>query len=159
MKHDLFSKCIKIVIAGTTLIGAVACAYVLPEMVRVFERWYPEFSYWSLPWMILIYVCAVPCFGAMGVSWKIADNIGKDKSFTMQNAMLFKVFSILALIDSIVFGAGSVVYTFLGMNHPGLMLLDLLVVFFGLAVFVCMAALSYLVGKAANLQEDSDLTI
>ena len=109
--------------------------------------------------MILIYACAVPCFGAMGVSWKIADNIGKDKSFTMQNAMLFKVFSILALIDSIIFGAGSVVYTFLGMNHPGLMLLDLLVVFFGLAVFVCMAALSYLVGKAANLQEDSDLTI
>ena len=37
--------------------------------------------------------------------------------------------------------------------------MDILIVFAGLAVYVCTAALSYLVAKAANLQEDSDLTI
>ncbi len=159
MKHDLFSKCIKIVIAGTTLIGVVSCAYLIPELARVFQRWYPELTYWVLPWLILIYVCAVPCFAAMIVAWKIADNVGKDRSFTMDNSRLFKIFSILALADSAVFGATCLIYWFLGMNHPGLVLLQFFIVFAGLAIFVCMAALSYLVAKAASLQEDSDLTI
>ena len=77
----------------------------------------------------------------------------------MTNAKLFKVFSILALVDSAVFGVASIVYWLLGMNHVGLLLVDFLIVFAGLAVFVCTAALSYLVGKAAVLQEDSDLTV
>ncbi len=159
MKHDLFSKCIKIVIAGTALIGVVSCAYLIPELVRVFKNWYPELSYWVVPWLILIYACAVPCFGALVVSWMIAGNIGKDKSFTMDNANLFKIISIMALATSIVFGTGSIVYTFMGMNHAGLLLIQFLIVFVGLAIFVCMAAMSYLVAKAAGLQEDSDLTI
>jgi len=54
---------------------------------------------------------------------------------------------------------GSIAFTLLGMNHPGLILVDLLIVFMGLAVFVCTSALSYLVGKAATLQEDNNLTI
>ena len=159
MKHDIFSKCIKIVIVGTTLIGLVCCIYLIPELVRVFKMWYPEFSYWTLPWVILLYACALPCFAAMVIAWMIAGNIGKDKSFTMENSKLFKIFSMLALVDSAVFGLGSIVYTLMGMNHPGLLLIDFLIVFAGMAVFVCTAALSYLVGKAATLQEDNDLTI
>ena len=65
----------------------------------------------------------------------------------------------MALVTSIVFGTGSIVYTFMGMNHAGLLLIQFLIVFVGLAIFVCMAAMSYLVAKAAGLQEDSDLTI
>ena len=159
MKHDIFSKWIKVVIIGTALIGIGACAYLVPELFRAFKRWYPELTSWVAPWMSLIYVCAAPCFAALVTGWLIADNIGKDKSFTMKNAGLFKLFSLLALGDSIVFGVGSLVYTLLGFNHPGLLLIQMLIVFVGLAIFVCMAALSYLVGKAAALQEDSDLTI
>ncbi len=159
MKHDIFSKWIKVVIIGTALIGIGACGYLLPELVRVFKRWYPELTHWALPWQILIYICALPCFAALVVGWLIADNIGKDQSFTKKNASLFNIFSLLALGDSVFFGVSCIVYAFLGMNHPGLLLIQFLVVFVGLAIFVCMAALSYLVGKAANLQEDSDLTI
>ena len=45
------------------------------------------------------------------------------------------------------------------MNHPGVILMLLLVVFAGVAVAVAAAALSHLVKKAAVLQEESDLTI
>ncbi len=159
MKPELFSRFLRVVIIGVTLIGIACCAYVIPEMGRTFESHYPEFSNWVLPWVILLYVCAAPCFVAMGLSWRIAGNIGRDRSFCMENAKLFKIFAILALVDSAVFGAGSIVYTFAGMNHPGLVLIDLLIVFAGLAIFVITSALSYLVAKAAGLQEDSDLTI
>ena len=159
MKHDLFSKWLRGIIIGTTLVGVLTLTFIIPELAGTFKEKYPEFAYWVLPWLILIYACAIPCFIAMGISWKIAVNIGRNESFTLENAKLFKIYSILALADSIVFFAGSVIYTLCGMNHPGLMIMDILIVFAGLAVYVCTAALSYLVAKAANLQEDSDLTI
>ncbi|MCR5345791.1 MAG: DUF2975 domain-containing protein, partial [Lachnospiraceae bacterium] len=92
-------------------------------------------------------------------SWKIATNIGRDKGFTMENAGLFKIYSVLALIDTIVFLSGSIIYMFCGINHPGILLISLFIAFVGFAVYVCTAGLSYLVAKAATLQEDNDLTI
>lgn len=159
MKHDRLAKLLKIIIVGTTLLGIFAAAYFIPDHAKTFKEMYPEFSHWLLPWLILLYTCAVPCFVAMGISWKIATNIGHDKGFTMENAKLFKVYSILALADTIVFLDGSIVFMFCGINHPGILLISLFIAFVGFAIYVCTAGLSYLVEKAATLQEDSDLTI
>lgn len=159
MKPTVFAKCLKVVIIGTTLIGLACCIYVIPEIMEIFRTEYPEFAGWLLPWKILLYVCSVPCFIAMFVCWRIAGNIQKDRSFIKENARLFKIFSFLALGDSAVFMCGSIVYFILGMNHPGLLIVEMLVVFAGMAVFVCTAALSYLVSQAASLQDDVDLTI
>lgn len=159
MKPNVFAKWLKVVIIGTTLIGLACCIYVIPSLMDTFISMYPEFSYWVLPWKILLYVCSVPCFIAMFICWKIAQNIQNDRSFCVENANLFKIFSYLALGDSVVLMLGSFIYFFLGMNHPGLLIAEMLVVFAGFAVFVCTAALAYLVAQAANLQEDSDLTI
>jgi len=159
MKPTVFVKCLKAVIIGTTLIGLACFVYVIPSLMEVFISQYPEFSYWVLPWKVLMYVCALPCFVAMPICWKIAQNIKNDNSFCIENATLFKIFSYLALGDSLVYMIGSFTLFFMGMNHPGLLIGDMMVVFVGFAVFVCTSALSYLVAQAANLQEDSDLTI
>jgi len=47
----------------------------------------------------------------------------------------------------------------LNMNHPGILLLSLLICFVGVAVTVAAACLSHLVRKAAKLQDESDLTV
>ena len=65
----------------------------------------------------------------------------------------------LAAGDSIFFFVMNIIYMFLGMNHPGIVLASLIVTFIGVAVTVAAAALSHLVIKASKLQEDSDLTI
>lgn len=159
MTPNVFAKWLKVVIVGTTLVGIACCTYVIPFAMGTFLMEYLEFSNWIIPWKILLYVCAIPCFVAMGISWKIAENIQHDKSFCMENARLFQIFSHLAIGDTVVFSIGSIVYFFCGMNHPGMVIVELLIVFAGMAVFVITAALSYLVAQAANLQEDSDLTI
>ena len=159
MKPNIFAKLLMVIIIGTTLIGLGCCFVVVPDFMTLFPSYYPEFSNWIIPWMVLIYICAVPCFGAMGISWKIASNIRKDRSFCYENARLFRIFSYLALGDSIVLGLGSVAYWLCGLNHPGLLVIEFLVVFVGLAIYACTSALSYLVAQAAALQEDSDLTI
>ena len=47
----------------------------------------------------------------------------------------------------------------LNMSHPGMTLMSMLIAFFGVAVSIASAALSHLIVKAADLQEQSDLTI
>ena len=159
MKHDTFAKWLKAVIAGVIIIGLTCCVYIVPQLSVLMAEKYPELSSWVIPWRIVVYVCAVPCFAAMVIAWMIATNIEKDKSFCMANAKLFKIFSFLALGDSIFLLLALIVLWILGYNHPGLMLIELLVVFCGLAIFIITSALSYFVAKAASLQEENDLTI
>lgn len=159
MNPNVFSKWLKVVIIGTTLIGIASCVYVIPECGSIFRMRYPEFAGWVYPWMILLYACSIPCFAAMVICWKIAANINNDMSFSSENAKLFKLFSYLAAGDTAAFFAGCVVFLAAGINHPGMLIIEMLIVFVGIAVFVCTAALSYLVAQAANLQEESDLTI
>lgn len=159
MTHDKFAKRLKIVIIGTTLIGILICFLLIPYMGDYMVQRYPEYKYAKLPWMIFIYISGIPCFIAMGLSWKITSNIGADKSFCKENAKLFNIFSKLALVDSIFFFMVSLIFELVGLNHPGILLFSFLIVFFGLAVYICMGALSYLVSKATVLQEDNDLTI
>ena len=96
----------------------------------------------------------MPLFG-----WMIAGNIGRDRSFCMDNAKYLKWISWLAAGDAIYFFAGNVVMLFANMNHPGVIIISLFVIFAGVAIAVAAAALSHLVKKAAVLQEESDLTI
>ena len=93
------------------------------------------------------------------MGWKIAVNIGKDRSFTLENARLLQIISWLAAGDAAFFFLGNIVLFFLNMNHPGILLISLLICFAGVAVAVAAACLSHLVRKAADLQEQSDLTI
>ena len=86
-------------------------------------------------------------------------NIGKDRSFCVENARLLKWISALAAADAAFFFLGNILYLLLGWSHPGVTLLCLLVVFVGVAISVAAAALSHLVMKAAALQEQSELTI
>ena len=85
--------------------------------------------------------------------------IGRDRSFTEENARSLKWVAWLAAGDACFFFAGNVLLLLLNMSHAGVFLLSLLVVFTGAAIAVAAAALSHLVGKAAALQEQSDLTI
>ena len=159
MEQKALSKWLKIIIIGVGICGLVGYFLVIPSFGQSLARQYPEFSGRYLPWLIFIWVTAIPCYIALFFGWKIAANIGGDRSFSVENANLLKWISWLAAGDSIYFFAGNVALLLLGMSHPGVVLASLLVVFAGVAITVAAAALSHLVRKAAALQEESDLTI
>ena len=65
----------------------------------------------------------------------------------------------MALFDVTFFFIGNVVFLFLDMNHPSIVIASLLIVFVGVAVAVAAVVLSHLIEKAAVLKEQTDLTI
>ena len=159
MNQKKLAAWLKGIIIGIGLCGIVICFVILPDIGESFRVSYPEFAGWYWPWMIFLWCAAVPCFAALAMGWKVAENIGRDRSFSEANARLLQHIAWLAAGDTAFFFSGNVVLTFLSMNHPGILLASLLICFAGVAVTVAAVCLSHLVYKAADLQEQSDLTI
>lgn len=159
MEQRTLVQWLKILVIFAAVCGVGICVGALPPMGRSFVDKYPELSYCYWPWLLFLWVLAVPCFMALVLAWKVFTNIEKDNSFCMENAEYLKKFSYLAAWDSAVLFVGNAVYLLLGMNHPSLFLTCILVMFAGIAIAVASACLSHLIRKAALLQEESDLTI
>ena len=159
MEQSKLSVWLKWILIGIGLCGAVVYGYILPVWGQELVRQYPEFAgrYW--PWLIFLWLTAIPCYLVLGNGWGIAGDIGADRSFSMKNARRLKQISQLAAGDAAFFFVGNVGMLLLDLSHPGVLLLSLVVVFAGVSVSVAAAALSHLVYKAAKLQEENELTI
>ena len=159
MEQKHLSKWLKLILIGVGICGLILYAAVIPMYGLSLRTLYPEFSNRFWPWLIFIWVSGIPCFMVIYFAWKIATNIGKDLSFTEQNASFLKKISALSVGDAGFFFVGNIVLLFLNMSHPGVVIASFGICFIGVAVAVVSAVLSYLVKKAAALQEQIDLTI
>ncbi len=159
MNQQKLSAWLKGVLIGVGLCGLVVCFAILPALGDSLIEGSPEFASWRWPWLIFLWVTALPCYAALAAGWRIAASIGRDRSFSEDNARLLQRVAWLAAGDTAFFFLGNVVFMLLSMNHPGVLLASLLICFGGVAVAVAAACLSHLVRKAADLQEQSDLTI
>lgn len=160
MKQRKLANWLKAAIIGAGVCGLLVYALVIPmlgQMVAAIENGVYDHCYW--PWLLMIWATGVPCCIALGLAWRIAGSIGKNRAFTQQNAKLLKAIAALAAGDAAFFFAANIVYLFLNMNHPGIVLFSLLPVLAGAAIAIAAAALSHLVAQAAALQEQSDWTI
>lgn len=159
MKQESLSRWLKIITIGMALIGAVLYFAVFPVLGNEMAELYPEYAHCFYPWLIFLWLTAVPCYIVLVLVWKIAGNIGKDNSFCKENAVMMKNISLLAAIDSAFFFIGNIVYWLIGFNHPSILLASFVVVFIGVAFSIAAAALSHLIYKAADMKEENDLTI
>ena len=119
----------------------------------------PEFAYCYYPWLIVLWISAIPCYLVLLNGWKIATEIARDNSFSLENAHYLKRICMFALADSAYFFIANLVLFFLNMNHPAILLASLFADFAGVVVAVTAAGLSHLVLKAAAIQQENELTI
>ncbi|MBR1742050.1 MAG: DUF2975 domain-containing protein [Lachnospiraceae bacterium] len=159
MEQKSLSRLLKGIVAGAGICGLIIYLILLPYIGQGILADYPEFSDRYYPWLVFLWITGIPCYVALFFGWQIAESIGRDESFTNQNAQRLKKISYLAIGDAAFFFIGNLVYLCMNMNHPGVVIFSLFVVFVGIVISVIAAALSHLVKKAAVLQEESDLTI
>lgn len=159
MTQKSLSKWLKGVILGIAVCGLIIYAGLIPLFGKDLAQANPEFAYCYYPWLIVLWISAVPCSLVLYYGWRITVEIAKDNSFSMENAFYLKRISSLAILDSGYFFIANLVLLFLNMNHPGIFLASLFVDFAGVVVAVAAAALSHLVQKAAEIQQENELTI
>lgn len=159
MKSTSIERCLKGIIIGLSVCGVLVYALLLPAFGDSMRIQYPEFSHWYYPWLTFLWLTVVPCYFTLAAAWKVAVNIGKGHSFSYENGRCFKKISYYAFSDSVFFFTGNMLFWLFGINHPGIVIVSLVIVFFGLSISLASKALSQLVDDAAVLKEESDLTI
>ena len=159
MNQNNFSKWLKIIIIGIGLCGVVVYLILLPFWGKSVFLAMPEFTHCYWPWLILFWITGVPCYAALFLGWKISTEIGRDNSFSMENAVSMKKISMLAIFDTLIFFIGNITFLILNISHPGILLISLILDSFGIAVAVTALVVSHLIYKAAKLQEDTQFTI
>ncbi len=171
MNQKAFANWLKAILVGVGIGGVLLYFVVLPIIgTNLAVSWsfdsrisddpwqmFLESCYWV--WLIFLWCSGVPCFTVLGYCWKIATRIGRDQSFSVENAKAFRVISWLAAGDAAFFFVGNIVLLLVNYSHPGIFLCAMLVVFVGVAVAIGAACLSHLVQKAAELQDEHELTI
>ncbi|MDO4332322.1 MAG: DUF2975 domain-containing protein [Eubacteriales bacterium] len=148
MKRTSLSGWLKFSIADIGICVLILYALVIPMLGQAVA--YAEngvYDYCYRPWLIFLWMTAIPVFIALAFAWKAAVNIGTNQAFSHSDAKLLKGISALAAGDSAFFFAGNIVLLFLNMNHPGIVLLSLLIVFSGIAVAIAFGVLSRLISR------------
>lgn len=159
MKLTSIEHCLKGVIIGLAVCGVLVYALILPELGNSLKLQYPEFSHWYYPWLVFLRLTVIPCYLVLVSAWKVVVNIGKGRSFSYENGKCFKRISQYVCADSVFFLAGNILLWLFGINHPGIVIVSMVIVFLGLSISLASKALSQLVDDAAGLQEECDLTI
>jgi len=159
MKSNALVKWLKAIIVGVGICGLLTYMVILPRFGIYLVEQNAMLEKHLSPWMVLIWCSGVPCYAVLFLGWKIAGNIGRDNSFSMENAKYLKWIAYLALGDAVFVFVTHVVFLILDMSSAVIMLVIVVIVFFGIAISTAAAALSHLVMKAAEIKEENDLTI
>ena len=159
MDQKALSLALKVVLVGFAVAGAIVYVWLLPMLGGSFLRAYPDFAHCYWPWLIFLWITALPCYIALFFGWSIATEIGRDNSFSIKNSISLRNVAILAAADAVFFFLGNILYLLLNISHPFVFLLSCFLVFGGVAIAVAAACLSHLIYKAAKLRQENDLTI
>lgn len=108
---------------------------------------------------LIVALCTVVVAIAIFFAWAIFADIGRDRSFTMKNAVRLKMIAWLFLSDSLVFLAALAAVFILKIGSAGLPFVMLLIIFIGISLTVICACLSHLIAKAAVIEQENELTI
>ena len=159
MEQKTLSLMLKLVLIGFAAAGALIYLWLLPMFGGDFAANHPDAAAFYWPWLIFLWLTAVPCYITLGFGWSIAVEIGRDNSFSAKNAVSLRNISVAAAADSVFFFLGNIIFLLLNMSHPAVFLFSCFLIFGGVAISVAAACLSHLVHKAAKLREENDLTI
>jgi len=147
------------------LVGGVLCALFffgfLPFFVQEQIRCELLEQKFFVPVMLFGFVLAVPVFVALFPCWEFFGSLReKGGAFTKRNAEIFKTVSRLALLDTVLFPVGVIVLALIGVGSAPLTVVGIpLGVFAGATVSLVCHVLSRMVGDAAALREENDMTI
>lgn len=141
------------------MMGILFFFLVLPYLAEDMTVGNPKTANLFWPGMVYGWCVGFFCYAILWQFWKVCVEIGRDNSFSGENARAFVNISHLAILLAVVLFGGIV---FLAVVHClGLMFLlfMILLIFICVVIAVLAAALSHLIYKSYEMKQEQDLTI
>ena len=149
----------KLAALAAALIGLLAAFVFLPILASALLEEFPAHQKWYWPCLIYGWVVLLPGFAGLWEFWKICAEIGRDNSFSQQNARSLTRICLLALTMAALLAVGVAALCLLGMGLPALLIAMLGFAAACALVALLANALSQLVRRAAAIKSENDLTI
>ena len=153
MSEKVLFRAMKLIIILMGICGIAFDVFLVPLTVaEKYDGTVEELIQW-------IYQCiiSVPCFWILCLAWKICNDMAKGRLFTFENANRIYKSSIALLVSVLVFLIGKVVFFLLGWNRE--LLIHSIIAVMGITFLIIFNALAHYIRRAAELQEESDLTV
>lgn len=157
MEHKKVSRLLILAGAVAGVGGMITLFLLIPLAATETRNAYPELSGWFWPGLIYAWAVGALCLAALGEYLRISVRIGKNRSFCTENVRDMRMIAILLLAAAGLLLTGAVLVLAIGFGPVWLWLL--------LAAAACGAmailayALSRLLNRAVQLQEENDLTV
>ena len=159
MQQMEVSKWLKSITILTAIAGLIFFFAVMPLMAREVAEEYPEAAYLMWPGMIYGWGIGVICYAILYQFWKVCVEIGRDNSFSAENAASFRIISRLAALLAGAWFGGVVFLAIVHALGPAFAIIMILFAFICVVVSVLAAALSHLIYKSYEMRRENDLTI
>lgn len=161
MTRKTMSRLLKTFLLIAAALAALFFFTFLPFYGHELMRTETEFAWAYWPCQIWAWIFAVPIFAAIFPAWEIFGSIEKTgEAFSHKNAKAFRLLSILAFSDAVIFPLGMITVAFMGAGSaPLTVLVTPVVIFLAAAVGTACYVMSRLVSDAAAIQDENDLTI
>lgn len=160
MKQTEMSGYLKMITTGVGVLLLLFLFWFLPLVLREpLMKAAGEMGYRGT--CVLIWLSGIPAFLCLIRFWGICESIRKDQSFSRENAWRLKRMSQYMLLDEVLY-TGYLLWFFLSGWHAKaawLIFPVLLAIFISVTLVVLCAALSHLVQRASEIQEEQELTI
>ena len=159
MESKTLASLMKIAVFFTAVCGLFICVFVIPSFGESIIYSNPEFSSWYWPWLIFAWLYSLPCFVVLIDVWRVSNSVKNETVFSLKTAKLVRSGVILLLCDAAFLFVGNIFFLLLNMNHPGVVLISVIIVIFETVAALFAAILSRYLTKASVLQEESDGTL
>lgn len=161
MNQMEMSKYLKAITACIGIIFFLFIVWLLPAIFnKVIPAEYGAAGFWGA--CIVVWLTSIPVFACFWKFWGICVRIGEDDSFSKENAKALRSMSHCLLADCIFYViilAGACLGEWYKVYGIILLFGIFMILVICIAMVILCAALSHLVYKASELQEDQDLTI
>ena len=159
MEKEKIAYRLKEMIVVAAICGFLWYMIVFPILGLCAEYEYPAMRCYYAAWLFFLWLSGVPCYVVLLQGWEIANHIKNGKAFSAETAKNLKIASGVTLGDSLFFLVGNVYYLYKSASFLIVAGISLFVVFGGILIAGAFEILSILVKKAAELQEQYNLTI
>lgn len=91
MQQKEISRWLKAITIVLALMGAVFFLYIMPVLAMSWRDVDESLAYLFMPGLLYGWCIAVICYAILYQFWKVCVQIGKDNSFSKENAKCFRI--------------------------------------------------------------------
>ena len=154
----LFLK-IAVILLGIPILAL--CIFGLPILAKDAAESNSEFAYVLYSIVIIMYLSAVPFYGALYQAFKLLNYIDQNKAFSKISVKALKNIKYCAITISSLYVVGMpFFYIFAELDDaPGVILVGMLFIFAPMVIAVFAAVLQRLLQEAIHIKSENDLTV